>query len=168
MRKVKAKKVGKGMGAPAKWSEDLRAQILKAATEGDFVVDIARRVGVTAQTIWRWANSSDPKVRKEKFGDELREAMMIGAQALLADSREELKNVLGAAAGDGPAVSAANNYAAFNRWLASKHNPKVYGERVQVDQKTEHSFKETRSALRDKILAASLKEGEGSSTDDPE
>jgi hypothetical protein len=51
-------------------------------------------------------------------------------------------------------VQAARLRVDARKWIASKLKPRKYGERIEVNQKTEMLLKDERDALRDKVLEA--------------
>lgn len=74
-------------------------------------------------------------IQKHILETELKEAMRIGAEVLINEAGEAIKN-----ASDKEEIDKAKALAQHYRWLASKLNAKLYGDAIKVDGNVAPSY----------------------------
>lgn len=92
---------------------------------GESQTAIAESLGVGIATLSRWI-AADPE-RSAR----VREARIAAARTFDEMAEAELR-----AAADPFALAKARELASHYRWKASKSNPREYGEKIEIDQKT--------------------------------
>lgn len=100
----------------------MRAALLEGMAAGETTTSLLTRLGVSWREVWRWTREDS------EFGADYAHARVAQAHAM-ADA------VIALADSATPENAAAVRLMIDARkWLASKIAPKIYGERVQVDQ----------------------------------
>lgn len=116
------------IGRPPKWSpsqlEALRVALLERVSAGEAVGSVCKAVGVSRAEVWRWTQD-DPT-----FRDEYARARELQAHALAEEA-------LAIADATTPETAVADRLKLDARkWYTSKIAPRIFGERVHVEQDT--------------------------------
>lgn len=142
-------------GRPTGFTDAVAEQLMDLVAHGEGIQFACEKAGVKIRTLHSWLEL------RPDFSRAFAAAREMGAEFCEAEAIKALREVLHVSSKeDGARVQAAHNYAHHMRWRASKLRPKVYGDRVQIDQKSEVTLKDERDQLRDKVLAAAQPEPE--------
>lgn len=112
------------MGRPAKvqyiLSDEQKFEAIKLALQGTHIKDIAEGIFVDVMFFWK-ARQNDPSF-DNAFAQARQEGLELLADDLMTIADDETKDVL-------RQRLKSDNY----KWLLSKRNPKIYGDRIDLN-----------------------------------
>ena len=133
---------------PLPFSQDTVDTICTLIAEGASLKSILRtEKGMPSMpTILKWLENH------KQFANQYARAREVQADTYADEITEISDSVKGET--ENAIVQAARLRVDARKWIASKLKPRKYGERIEVNQKSEVLLKDERDALRDKVLEA--------------
>lgn len=133
-------------GRPSTFSNDTAMVICTRIAKGESLRKICNDGVASIWTVLGWLD------KNPEFAQQYARARELQADYYA----DEICEIADDAAGevDPIAVQAAKLRVDARKWVASKLRPKRYGDRIEVESKSEVLVKDEREALRDKVLAA--------------
>lgn len=136
------------MGRPTDYNDELADLICDRLSEGESLLNILRDAGMPSrQTIYRWLRDDD----KQSFRDNYDQARIAGADKQFDELYET------ALKAEPENVSVHKLQIDTMKWCLARKLPKKYGDRIEVDQKTELNAKV--EMTHDKALAVLAQAG---------
>lgn len=130
-------------GRPSKMTEEIQKIILSRLSEGDSLSKICKSEDMPAYT-----NVYQFIANNEDFRHKYKEHKAIGIE-----KRFDELNDFAAEALDDPRKAAAYKLVVDTRkWVLSRQEPKKYGDRIEIDQRTDLTIKNETKAMSDEEL----------------
>lgn len=119
----------KKTGRPTIYSEALIDAICKRVSEGQALLHVCEEEGFPAQaTVFRWLNEKETFREKYARAREIQiERMALDALRIADDPNED--------------ANSRRVRVDTRKWILAKWAPKKYGDRIEVDQKTEQTIR---------------------------
>jgi hypothetical protein len=134
------------VGRPSTFSADVAMVVCTRIAKGESLNKICKDGVASIWTVLGWLD------QHPEFAQQYARARELQADYYA----DEICEIADAAADevDPAAVQAAKLRVDARKWVASKLKPKRYGDRIEVESKSEVLVKDERESLRDKVLAA--------------
>ncbi len=148
------------MGRKVLYSAEIADRILERMAAGETLRSICRDEGMpSAPTVRYWVVQDQPTGFAERYARAREHQMEAWSDEIVAISDDTAQDTHTTTYGDGTErtspntewISRARLRVDSRKWLMSKLAPKKYGDRLEVDQKTQHSVDDSVGALMERI-----------------